>query len=95
MAAPASEPQLEPYRLSDQKEQPEPAAPAGIEGTYGFTQTQEGQPVMISIQVTQQDQELQAIEATLVILQMLPYETRVRALNYIRDRVMSDPGQVR
>lgn len=71
MAAPASEPQPEPYQLSDQ-EQPAP---------FRFV-----------IDTIQQDPELQSIEGILVLLQLLPYETRVRALNYIRDRVMSDPA---
>lgn len=71
MAAPATEPQTEPYRLSD-PEQPT--------------------PVTLTFQTTAQDPELRTIEATLQLLQLLPYETRVRALNYIRDRVMSDPA---
>lgn len=49
-------------------------------------------PYEFNIRVTQQDPELRAIEATLVILQMLPYDTRVRALTYIRSRVESDPA---
>lgn len=52
----------------------------------------DGKPVTFNIKVTQADPELQAIEATLVLLQMLPYDTRVRALTYIRDRIESDPG---
>jgi hypothetical protein len=44
------------------------------------------------IHVTQQDPELRTIEATLELLQLLPLDTRIRALRYVQDRVESDPA---
>lgn len=70
----------------DPRREPEP-----LTGRYSYTQDPDGNPVTITITVTQKDPELQAIEATLVLLHMLPYDTRVRALTYIRDRIESDP----
>lgn len=74
------------------------AAPA-TEPTYDITMPEpptaddrtESAPYRYIIDVTQQDPELRAIEASLVILQMLPYDTRVRVLTYLRDRIDSDP----
>lgn len=71
----------------DPRREPEP-----LTGHYSYTQDPDGNPVTITITVTQKDPELQAIEATLVLLHMLPYDTRVRALTYIRDRIESDPN---
>lgn len=65
--------------------------PDGIEGRSETINEPDGN-VTLNITVTQQDPELRAIEAILVILQMLPYDTRVRAMTYIRDRTESDPG---
>jgi hypothetical protein len=48
--------------------------------------------VTLHFETTQEDPELQAIEAMLVLLQLLPYDTRVRALRYVRDRVETDPN---
>lgn len=44
------------------------------------------------IHVTQQDPELRTIEATLELLQLLPLDTRIRALRYVQDRIESDPA---
>lgn len=92
MAAPASEPTYEdpttpePHTLTG-----DTVVPDGIEGNY-HTVTDSDGPVTVNIQVTQQDAELQSIEAILVLLQMLPYETRLRALTYVRDRTEGDPN---
>jgi len=49
-------------------------------------------PYRLVVEVTQSDLELAVIESTLQLLQNLPYETRVRALTYLRDRIESDPA---
>jgi len=49
-------------------------------------------PLTFNYTTTQTDPELSTIEGVLVLLQNLPYETRVRALTYIRDRIESDPS---
>ena len=67
------------------------AMPDGIEGNYQTVTDSDG-PVTVNITVTQQDPELRSIEAVLVLLQMLPYETRLRALTYVRDRTEGDPN---
>ena len=65
--------------------------PDGIEGNYQTVSDGDGL-VTVNITVTQQDPELRSIEAILVLLQMLPYETRLRALTYVRDRTEGDPN---
>jgi hypothetical protein len=69
----------------------EQVMPDGIEGDYHTVSDSDGS-VTVNITVTQQDPELQSIEAVLVLLQMLPYETRLRALTYVRDRIEGDPN---
>jgi hypothetical protein len=77
----------------DPRRDPEPVpGPEPLTGHYSYTQDPDGNPLTITITVTQQDSELQAIEATLALLHMLAYDTRVRALTYIRDRIESDPA---
>jgi hypothetical protein len=44
------------------------------------------------IHVTQQDPELRTIEAMLELLQLLPLDTRFRALRYVQDRIEADPA---
>jgi hypothetical protein len=92
MAAPASEPTYEdtttpePHTMAG-----DPVVPDGIEGNYQTVADSDGL-VAVNITVTQQDPELRSIEAILVLLQMLPYETRLRALTYVRDRTEGDPN---
>lgn len=44
-------------------------------------------PVRIFIDVTQKDPELRTIEATLILMDPLGYETQVRVLRYLQDRL--------
>jgi hypothetical protein len=48
--------------------------------------------ITLNFETTLQDHELRTIEAVLQLLQFLPYETRVRALRYVHDRVETDPN---
>lgn len=70
---------------------PEPT-PRWDPSTATFTDTPVPEPLTLPVRVSQEDPELQAIEAALFILSSLAYETRLRALTYIRDRIESDPS---
>ncbi len=59
---------------------------------FAKDETPPPEPLSIMVPITQTDPELQAIEACLFLLSGLPYETRLRAMTYLRDRIESDPS---
>lgn len=73
--------------MQDNTTAPQPAT----EG-HGQRITDSDGNTTVNITVTASDPEVQAIEAVLVILQMMTYDTRIRILRYVRDRVETDPN---
>lgn len=59
---------------------------------FAKDETPTPEPLTFMVRVTQEDPELQAIEACLFLLSALRYETRLRAMTYLRDRIESDPS---
>jgi hypothetical protein len=52
----------------------------------------ESQNVTFQFTTSQRDAELASIDVMMQMLALIPYETRVRALRYVLDRVETDPN---